>query len=199
MIPVEITDFTEPALELLTQRFKGKPVITGLLSSLTAKVEDLEAVLWDVINKRLITNNPVGDQLDQLGAIVGEKRDSRSDADYFPAVQVRIKVNRSQGRAEDVLQVAHLLFTGTWTYAEFPAMGFYITALDITGAISILRLIGQTRAAASRGVLVYSTWPTGTDFIFSSTTGSVTGSRGMSDSISGTLVSKLTSSQEFTP
>lgn len=101
-----------------------------------------------------------GDLLDKIGAIAGEPRGGRLDADYRPAIRIRIRVNRSRGKAEDVVQVAILASTNSTPKYSEPAelvAAFEVVALNLPGATQVARLLAKTKAAGTRGRLVYST------------------------------------------
>jgi len=129
--------------------------VQKLLSVLLAPIQALEAVAWDVINLRIL-DNASGDGLDQLGAIVGESRDARSDTDYRAAIRIRIRVNRSQGKAEDVIAVATLAaVNSTPAYTESYPAGWEVVINNLPGGLQIARLLGLTKAAGTAGILSY--------------------------------------------
>ena len=99
-----------------------------------------------------------GQQLDNLGEIVGETRQGRSDEDYLIAIRAKIKLNISSGTIEDVLAVAALVEDG-FTYVTeelFPA-AFEITIQeDVTDSADVDRVavfIASARGAGIDGVL----------------------------------------------
>ncbi len=60
-----------------------------------------------------------GVHLDRLGKLVGEARKDRTDAAYAAAIRVRIRVNRSDGSADTLLQIAKILaVAGSIVYAD---------------------------------------------------------------------------------
>jgi hypothetical protein len=121
-------------------------------------------VFWSIITNRILDNNPTGDQIDKIGGLVGEARLGRDDAPYLAAVKLRIRVNRSQGRAEDVIQVANLI-TSNAQYSEPAVASFLLQTYNIDGSTveTLLRLLGQTKLGGSRGFVWYSTWPVNYD------------------------------------
>ena len=202
MIPTLQPDHKTDARALFTDQFRGRKVLQGLIDSWCVAIQAVETMLWQVINARTIAN-AVGDQLDKNGALVGEARQGRNDANYKPAISLRIRVNRSNGEAEDVLQVLTLAQTVSSfliTYLEVYPAGFYVTAFNLAIIPTIARAIGKARAAGSRGVLVTSNWLPATNFEFGSTVGgAVAGQLGFSDKVSSTLTSKFVSAQECSP
>jgi len=143
-------------LALLTEQFKGKPVIEALLSAPLGRVQRLEDEIW-VALWGWVLDYAEGQQLDDLGVIVGQPREGRSDEDYKFAIRVRIRVNRSQGKAEDVIQVARLL-SSVSTYVEYFPLGWEVSIYNILNSGDVIRLLTETKAASSYGVLLTSTW-----------------------------------------
>lgn len=72
------------------------------------EVQVLEDVSWEVRTLRWILN-ATDEQLDNLGAIVGETRQGRSDADYLIAIIAKIDINASNGEPERLLRAARAL------------------------------------------------------------------------------------------
>jgi hypothetical protein len=172
------------ALGRLTSVFKNQPNIRNILSSLLVGFPEIENVFWQIINERIFNylvpavaaGTPTGEQIDIIGGLVGELRQGRVDASYLPAVIVRIRVNKSKGRAEDVLQVANLLFPGA-TYNEAPIDSFLVEMYDVVSVSipTISNLLGKTKAIGTYGALQYSTWPTATNLLLDYTAANPTG------------------------
>lgn len=164
MLPEKVTTHEAEAKALLISQFRGKPVIEALLSSWIRPLQDLENVLWDVIDKRVL-ETAVDAQLDSLGKLVGEERLGRANTAYRAAIKVRIKVNRSKGRSEDVLQVARLLDASA-TYLEYAKLAWEVEIYDTEQAGDFIRLLTQTKAATSYGVLLTAPWPEAETSVF---------------------------------
>lgn len=173
------------AIAKLTQAFRNKANIVALLGVYASAFQDIEAVFWGVINSRILDNTPTGDQLDQLGPLVGEPlRLGRSDAAYLTAIKLRIRVNRSQGKAEDVIQVAQLMFPAS-TYTEFPPYKWLVEAYGLSDPLTFKRLLASTKAVGSRGVVHYSTWSPTLNLTLSSRYGGATAPLGLSSRYGG--------------
>lgn len=157
MLPTQSTTLDADAKALLISQFRGKPAIEGFLSAWIAPLQELENVLWDVINLRVLSV-ATNAQLDTLGDLVGEPRLGRTDTDYRAAIRVRIKVNRSKGQSEDVLQVAKLL-DAACTYDEFAPLAWEVTSWNPSSPGDFIRLLTQAKAAGSYGNLVTASWP----------------------------------------
>lgn len=174
MIPVRVDTRAKDAAARLTSAFKNKRVLGAVVKALAAEWQELEGAIWDVINGRLLDNAGT-DQLDKLGRLVGERRAGRANDDYRLAIRVRIRVNRSDGRAEDIIAVARLIATNTYREA-YPA-GFVVafTAAIPAGARWAAQAIAQTRAGGVAGQVTLFTDPVKPVFRFSAT-GSTTAS-----------------------
>lgn len=154
MIPTKETKHVETARALLIEQFKNRAVLQGFLDCLSRRVQDVENVLWDVIDKRVL-DTAVDAQLDTLGLLVGEKRLERTDAEYRGAIRLRICVNRSKGRIIDVIDVAKLGATvGLPRVTEYRFLGFEVELYEQVGERYISDLLDKTRAATSYGLVI---------------------------------------------
>jgi hypothetical protein len=162
VIPTQETEHVAKALALLTDQFRDKARIQGLVGSIVAPLQDLEDVAFDVL-AALRLDTAVGYWLDRLGAIAGERRKGRGDDEYRAAIRLRIRINRSEGTAEDLIDVARLAFPTAFrrTYREGYPASFEIEALDVepsevTPGADALR---RTRDGGVQGTLIFTTWP----------------------------------------
>lgn len=168
-VPDPITDHEDQALDRLIEHFAGgdKPILHGLIRTYVGRIQGLENEVWKVIWGRLLDPAPgqtlraEGKQLDVLGKIVGAERDGLSDDDYRLAIRLQIRVNRSFGTAEDLIQVTRLaLGIGpTFTYEELIHKTSKITveAVTVGTAIALHRALNRARAAGYRAQLSYYT------------------------------------------
>ena len=137
MLPTKNSSHGVESLALRIEQFKDSPNLQALLISWVSPVQDLEDVLWDIILSRTLAG--VGDQLDNLGALVGEARDGRADEFYRPAISVRILTNQSNGSPEELMRIAQAVATidGVPTelvkdfvqYQEFQPARFRVSSL----------------------------------------------------------------------
>lgn len=164
MIPDKILDHEGDALELLTEQFKGRPVVEGLLKVFASRAQGIEDTVWATIEARLLASC-VGVWLEAYGAIVGESRNGRSDTNYRKAIALRLLVNRSKGRAVDVVAVATLAQTAA-TYREHFPGAWEVTMYDVIAAPEIIRLLAKTKAAGTYGILAASVLPSAAVFRF---------------------------------
>lgn len=170
MVPVVCTTQIERALSRLTQQYRNQPNIRALVTSLLVGAPELEAVMWQVINLRILftletmvaTSQNTADQLDIIGALVGVDRQGRTDAQYLPAIKLQIRVNRSKGRSEDVIDIMSL--TGLpFVYTEVsdtPAT-FRIDAYETSEAqaVAAANAIKHGRSGGTHGAFTYTNLP----------------------------------------
>lgn len=105
-LPVsKITDHAERAANTLPSFQYLKPNVAGFARIVGNRAQTIEDVLWDILT---LTNLEAGTGalIDLIGAVVGEPRLGRSDADYVDAIDVRILVNTSEGDIERMIAVA---------------------------------------------------------------------------------------------
>jgi hypothetical protein len=186
MLPTKETQHVATAQALLIDQFKSKTVIQGYLNTLARRVQEIENVLWDIIELRRL-DVATGIQLDSLGKLVGEKRIGRSDVDYRTGIRLRIRVNRSKGRIVDVIDVA-ILASGAVVprVTEYAFLGFQVEIYGQTGERYIADLLSRTRAATSYGVLVASDLAASALLVFDDAVVPGAGIETFSDAVSGT-------------
>lgn len=71
----------QAAANLLMQHGKNKPFVRALIAGMTTPLNDIEQALNDLYNLRWL-QNATGVQLDMIGTIVGQSRDSQSAIYY---------------------------------------------------------------------------------------------------------------------
>jgi hypothetical protein len=149
------------AQALLTDHYRNQTVVPALLASFMPSVQALENTFWQIINSFLLANTPTGDQLNALGGIVGASRGSLDDADYFKKVLLQIRVNRSQGLSEDIIQVATIYLNGQTPlplYLDMPNASFLVEISNLPSPYVLQALLPAVRSVAIYGELRYSTW-----------------------------------------
>lgn len=122
-----VTDHTKEALELLIETYKGLPRLSGLVASITNRLQEFEDINWDVTNKRLLdytdrhgnTATAVAAQLDTIGRIVGRGRNGQDDATYLIYIRAQIFLNKSRALRADVVTLLQLIEPSLlFSYAE---------------------------------------------------------------------------------
>lgn len=156
-IPTQDLNHVVEARTLIIEQFKNTKYITGFLDAYSRRVQELEGVFFDILDSRIL-DNATGDQLDKLGDLVGEERLGRDDDQYKPAIRIRIRVNKSQGRSKDILDVAVLCANPAERigYLEYMYSNFDVELYGIEGEQYIASLLNLTRMATSYGQLVTS-------------------------------------------
>lgn len=182
------------ARALFIDQFRGRKVVTGILDSLTSRVQAVENSIFDVINLRMLDLATFA-QLDSVGDLVGEPRLGRADTAYREAIRLRIRVERSQGRAEDVIQVVSLATSNNFLYREMYPAGFQVDTFNIQASYELQRQIGQTRAVGVRGVIMSSNWASSNNFVYGTGYGTVANAKGFGSVYDATVGGKFVSSQ----
>jgi hypothetical protein len=108
----EFTSHCESALALLIAEYQDSPLLQALICGYLDQIQAAERGLISIYERALSIADAEGEQLDLIGRIVREARDARSDDDYRRALRVRILVNRSQGRHEELIGIASLFEDG---------------------------------------------------------------------------------------
>jgi len=101
----QITDHSDAAVARLPEAHKDKENIELLITAVAAQTQEAENAWWQLFAERQI-DTAIGQQLDDIGAIVGEARQGRSDDDYRRYICTRISANNSEGRISDLVRVA---------------------------------------------------------------------------------------------
>jgi hypothetical protein len=104
----EVTDHVGGALALLIAQYQDSPLLRGLIGSYVHQIQDVEHGLVQIYQNALSIETAIGVQLDLIGRVVREARDGRTDDDYRRALRVRVLVNKSQGRHEDLIAIVRL-------------------------------------------------------------------------------------------
>ena len=179
-MPTEITknrQLNEEGLALFIDRYKNKPRMAALLTIFMNQIQDLEDALFELITDRTI-DAAIGVQLDILGDIVGQPdRAGLSDDNYRTIIRARIKVNRSDGHGDQMIEILLLIALGL-QFVETPVQilftdhhpaGFVLQILTKLGAVDpsamvpdvsveiIFRLLDDARGAGIDFQFVYTT------------------------------------------
>lgn len=129
----QITDHADQAKARLSQQFIGKTKVEALVDALLAPIQDLETALWDLLTKRQL-DTAEGQQLDDIGEIVGEQRNGRIDTDYRRFISARIAVNRSRGTIPELLSITESILDD----------GAIDTVFDNDGPATVVLRLGGT-------------------------------------------------------
>lgn len=102
---VHITDHEASGLALLIPEYQDTPRWQAWVASMLISVQEIETAEFDVWEIVLNIDEAVGAQLDLIGRIVREDRDGRTNDLYRRAISVRILINKSQGRIEELVLI----------------------------------------------------------------------------------------------
>lgn len=163
---VHSTALTTEGIARLLEQYKESTQLNTLMRIYLDSVQEAENVTWDM-RLKLILANAVGDQLDILGAIVGEPRNDREDALYKIWIGVRIRLNRSFGRPLDVIECLLLATEADFEYREHEDACFSIIFNEMPLYPNDLNYVVYLARAAGIGInFIYPTVDDGTEFRF---------------------------------
>ncbi len=151
--------------------FWGKPRWAALYAAFGREVQELEDAAVDVITS-LFLDNATGARLAMLGKIVGQLDPGLGEAIFKLLIRVRIRINRSEGSRDDVIEVLQLLGIpkAQRTIAnDFPAK----IRVTLTGTLPLpiellTQLINQTLSAGVGANVIWA--GTGAFFAFTNAT-----------------------------
>lgn len=157
---VYIPDHADQARRRLLSQDWDAPRIVALFESLGVGVQTLEDVTFDVLLS-LDVNTATGEQLDRLGALVGEQRGGLGDEDLRRFIRARILVNVCDGTADAIIEIWRTI-TYPYESVRFATleMGSYVlevvrkTPLDTRLRRRIRRMMNDVRPAGRSMELV---------------------------------------------
>lgn len=118
----------------LTYFFRDSEEVHGLLQSFLEEAQELEDKVNSLLNFRSL-QTAIGDQLDDIGLLVGESRSDRDDDEYRSAIELRISINNSEGTADEMLAILKSVTSATAVtiieHYDSSSVTFTVTA-DIT-------------------------------------------------------------------
>lgn len=155
---IRYVDHVANAVGRLIDRFK-RPRIMALLETWMYPIQELERALWQV---KLFSgvDTAFSEGLDHIGALVGEGRGGRSDAEYVLAIKARAAINRSNGRRAETLSILGLVLGQDYRVRVkdyYPASQTY-EFCGLTGDARYLRnLLARTTGGGVRAQVIHST------------------------------------------
>lgn len=169
--------------------FYGKPRVASIVFAFALQLQELETATWEVLNDRILAN-ATDAQLDTLGAIVGEARLGRTDAEYRIAISGRILTNRSNGWRSDLLRLLDLMRPGeSYDFDEGVASIDVIAHTDDHDLDRIV--LPFLREAAAAGVAVNMVAPATTNGSFDLSDAALDPVSGTTDGFSSTTETAL--------
>lgn len=98
----------DQSFALLISQYQDSPLVKAWICSYLHALEGTDDAAVDVWARVLDLDTAEGVALDIIGRIVREARGGRGDYLYRNALRVRVLVNKSQGRIEDLIAIAAL-------------------------------------------------------------------------------------------
>ena len=153
VVPTENLDHCDEGVARFISQFQDKPRLSALLCAFLNQVQELEVAIFDLITERVI-GFAIGAQLDILGDIVGQERLAFGDTDFRTLIRARIKVNRSDGQPEQLLEILRLVLLDTPApeikIAEFfPASVHLCVPTELTFDADIINSLLQAAKATA--------------------------------------------------
>lgn len=153
MTIAQVTDHADQGVALLLDQYKEKPRLEAWMRSFLDEVQELEDATFEVLESRDV-DNAEDAQLELLGRVVGQVRVGPTDEVFRLFIKVRIRINRSHGKAVDVIEVGRLATDGRTQkfYPLYPASHVIdvLEPLDVTLA-PLASYIAQLIAEATGG------------------------------------------------
>ena len=174
--PAPIASVPLDGLARMLGEYFDSATVKGLIAAPLEVLQDLETSSVGCL-LALNLGAAVGAQLDLLGTIAQETRRGRSDTTYRIAIRTRIRTNRSQGQADDLVEVAAIFLdvlpgAGAVDLEEGFAAVTVSTNEETTNPVGLMRFLVDAKAAGVSLRLSY--WPLAGDpealaFTFSET------------------------------
>lgn len=149
---VHNTQHVAEGISHLIEFFRNGPRNRALVTALLTPAQAVEDAFWQLYTERSI-DVAVGEQLNILGRIVGELRADRADEDYRAAIRVRILVNSSDGKPEQLIAIALGVspFAAVTLTENFPAaIRIRLSTLGSATLQTLSTLIQQAKPAGVR-------------------------------------------------
>lgn len=163
-------DHVTRGVERLIDRYR-KERTSALLASWLTEVQAVEDALWQLLVERSLATAE-GDQLDVLGAIVGEPRRGQDDETYRLWISARNMVTRSSGVTTEMLAIARKLVAPSVPIRleEFYPAAAVFRFDGVLGLDEGYQIAYMLHEAKPAGVLFQMTWPVdGETFTFAPT------------------------------
>lgn len=134
MTTTQITDHSAQAIARLHEFHKDKTNILAFINAIIDPHQDIEDAMWQLFTERTI-DTAIGQQLDDIGKIVGQPRNGLNDDDYRRHIRAKISVSQSNGRVLDVINVSRLIIDEALTAIEIDQIGAAAVEVILTGTL----------------------------------------------------------------
>lgn len=168
-VPPKQLDHVGDGIEKLAGAAIEKPRIIAWLTVHLRQVQQIEDALYTYIFGVLL-DNAIGVHLENIGNLVGEPRAGKSDDRYRLGIRIAAKVNRSNGRVRDLLEILSLA-AAYWRFRELGNAKFRVEVQD-TDVAELGRWLRKARLGGV-GVQLVGATGVGPGFRWSSRAGSV--------------------------
>jgi hypothetical protein len=189
------TSHVAQGLALPISQFRGKPRFIAILTAHLNQIQDIEDAFYDLLTLRL-QQGAVGAQVDVLGRIVGQPRLWTDDTEYLRYIGARVKVNRSVGRLEELLQILVLILGGSAVIRSreyYPASAVIeVTDVTVNARIMVEQFVRKARAAGVNLQVIYTSASAAAAFTLADANGATTTGAGYGDSVAGLAGGVLT-------
>lgn len=177
----------EDQIEARLTTTNHKANVTAIVRAFAAEIQLLEDAAYQVLTETGIETG-VGAQLDKIGKLlVLPRRAGWTDAIYRSFLKARVRVLRSFGRAEDIIDVARIILgSDDLSFYDWGPAYYEVQKLDADPdtILAAGEFIDAAGAVAIGNGFLYSI-NSGSSVIWGSTVGSVPTAKGFGDSVSG--------------
>ena len=91
------------APKLFIVQFQDSPNMVAFIKLMARQVQELEDAQFEILFEVSDITIAIGEQLDNLGRILNDQRNGRTDVDYRVGLLARINLNLSEGTGEDLI------------------------------------------------------------------------------------------------
>lgn len=145
---------TEGLAKLLGQ-YKDATNLRTLMQILLGQVQTIENDSADIA-MGMNVSTAANYQLDIIGAIVGEPRQGRTDAQYRPRILSRIGINISNGHPDEVLEIMAATNVNPLTLTEYQPAAFELRGvIDLAQLNDLLAILAALKPAGVGAYLTY--------------------------------------------
>jgi len=154
-----VLDIGADALAQLHSQYHCSPHVQSLLLALVDPLQEVEDTAYQLLTEVWSLDLAVGAQLDIIGELVDEAREGRPDDAYRASLRVRVLVNDSNGKTEELIHIVSV-----WDPSAGPVrVELYGTkSLIVTPEIRPLlpsELVARLREAKESGANIWLVFP----------------------------------------
>jgi hypothetical protein len=193
VFPAKNLSFLAEGLDRVITQYRGKVNLTAILNAFLLEAQELEGVIWDVIESQLLTRTiapgPPDQALLQLADLVGCPVAGLSGPELSFLLPIWLLARRSKGRSEDLIGLLAVAFPGAFSYEEFPLEAYRVVALPVPDPALVRPValaLGIARPPEVAGVLAWGNWDATSTFYFGDASAGGAPGSDFEDSISRT-------------